>query len=118
MKYFALLAFTSFPFAAWSDAAVIEAVQARGSNGAWNFAVTLSHPDSGWEHYADGWEVLAPDGVRLGHRELLHPHVNEQPFTRSLGGVAIADNIDHITIRAKCSVDGWVGGEFEVPLVR
>ncbi|GAB4302300.1 MAG: hypothetical protein Kow0058_16810 [Roseovarius sp.] len=73
----------------------------------WNIHVTLRHPDTGWDHYADGWEVLDAAGRRLGYRELLHPHVGEQPFTRSLTGVMIPDGTSRIFIRARCSVDGW-----------
>ena len=47
-------------------------------------SVTLAHPDTGWDHYADGWQVIGTDGVELGLRVLHHPHVTEQPFTRSL----------------------------------
>ena len=43
--------------------------------------VTVQHADTGWDHYADAWEVLAPDGTVLGTRTLLHPHTDEQPFT-------------------------------------
>lgn len=46
--------------------------------------VTLLHADTGWEHYANKWEVRDEAGDLLGTRELLHPHVSEQPFTRSL----------------------------------
>jgi hypothetical protein len=73
----------------------------------WSVDVTLRHPDTGWDHYADAWEVLAPDGTSLGVRELAHPHVDEQPFTRSLSGVVIPDGVDHVNIRARCLVDGW-----------
>ena len=38
---------------------------------------------TGWEHYANKWDVVGPDDTILGTRVLLHPHVNEQPFTRS-----------------------------------
>ncbi|MEM7643100.1 MAG: hypothetical protein AAF366_11285, partial [Pseudomonadota bacterium] len=67
------------------------------------------------EHYADGWEVLGPDGARLGYRELLHPHVTEQPFTRSLSGVEIPEGVERVTVRAHDNVDGW-GAAVEVPL--
>ena len=77
---------------------------------AWRFEVTVQHPDTGWDHYADRWDVLAPDGRVLGTRVLLHPHEHEQPFTRSLGGVFIPDDIKEVTIRARCSVDGYDGG--------
>jgi hypothetical protein len=68
-------------------------------------SVTLAHPDTGWDHYAGGWRIEAEDGSVIGTRELLHPHVQEQPFTRSL---TVADLPDGpLFIRAKCSVDGW-----------
>ncbi|MEM7488943.1 MAG: hypothetical protein AAF390_07435 [Pseudomonadota bacterium] len=94
---------------------VVEAVEATPQGEAWRFDVTVSHGDTGWDHYADGWEVLGPDGARLGYRELLHPHVEEQPFTRSLGGVQIPDGVDTVTVRAHDNVDGW-GDAVEVPL--
>lgn len=88
-------------------AEIVDATAKASGSGSWTISVTLRHPDTGWDHYADGWEVLSPDGTRLGFRELLHPHVNEQPFTRSLGRVTIPEGLTHVLIRAKCSVDGW-----------
>lgn len=85
---------------------VVDAAAHQTANG-WRVSVTLSHPDTGWDHYADGWEVLTPDGISLGVRELAHPHVNEQPFTRSLSGVQIPPGVDTLKIRARCNVDGW-----------
>lgn len=49
------------------------------ADGTWVFEVTVKHEDTGWEHYADLWEVLTPDGEVLATRELAHPHVKEQP---------------------------------------
>jgi len=95
---------------------VVEDATATRSGETWSFSVTLSHPDTGWDHYADGWEVLAPDGTQLGFRELLHPHVNEQPFTRALSGVAIPEGVTTVLIRARCNVDGWAEATFEVDL--
>lgn len=85
---------------------IVEATAQKGTNG-WRFDVTISHPDTGWDHFADGWAVYAPDGTELGFRQLMHPHVTEQPFTRSLSGVVIPENITEVIIRARCSVDGW-----------
>lgn len=95
------------PFAAMADPATIDAVQARNDGGTWQFSVTLSHGDTGWDDYADGWRVEAPDGTVLGYRELLHPHVNEQPFTRSLGGVEIPEGMTTVMVRASTNTDGW-----------
>lgn len=77
-------------------------------------SVTLAHPDTGWDHYADGWRIEAEDGTVVGTRKLLHPHVEEQPFTRSLNVNGLSDG--PLYIRAKCSVDGW--SETRVPLSR
>jgi len=115
MKNFALILLL-LPLPAWADDPLIEAVRAEKSDKGWSFAVTLSHPDSGWDHYADGWEVLDADGTRLGYRLLAHPHEHEQPFTRSLGGVAIAAGSKKVFIRAHCLVDGWGEQTFEVTL--
>lgn len=99
-----------------ADSAVIEDVQARESGGAWRFDVTLSHGDTGWDDYADGWRVVLEDGSILGTRELLHPHVTEQPFTRSLGGVVIPDGIGTVFIEARTNVEGWDKARFRFDL--
>lgn len=116
MKYLVLLCSASLATAALADTPLITDVQARQSGDQWRFDVSILHPDSGWDHYADGWQVLAPDGTRLGYRELAHPHETEQPFTRSLSGVSIPANITSVSIQARCSVDGWTSEMFIVPL--
>ncbi len=73
----------------------------------WRVSVTLAHPDTGWDHYADGWRVETEDGAVLGTRVLHHPHVEEQPFTRSLSSVMVPDGVWTVYIRGRCSVDGW-----------
>lgn len=92
---------------ALADDAVIEAVEARQSGGTWTFSVTLSHGDTGWDDYADGWRVVLADGTELGTRVLYHPHVTEQPFTRSLNGVTIPAAVDEVFIEARTNLDGW-----------
>ena len=90
-------------------------VSAEGG-GSYRFDVTVEHGDEGWDHYADAWDVVGPDGTVLGTRVLLHPHENEQPFTRSLGGVAIPDGVTEVTLRAKDSVHDYGGAEVKVTL--
>ncbi len=115
MKYaIALILACASP--AFAEDPQIIAARATQSGAGWSFDVTLTHPDTGWDHYADAWEVLAPDGSSLGIRELVHPHEDEQPFTRSLSGVAIPDGVDHVLIRARCLVDGWVAERVRVDL--
>ena len=99
-----------------ADQAKIEDVTARQSGGAWTFSVTIRHGDTGWDHYADAWSVNAPDGTELGRRDLAHPHENEQPFTRSLSGVAVPPSVSEVIIRAHDSVHGWSDQTFKVKL--
>ncbi len=83
-----------------------------------SFDVTVRHADEGWKHYADKWDVVAPDGSVLGTRTLYHPHVDEQPFTRSLSGVKISDSIKEVTVRAHDSVHGYGGKTVKVAVPR
>lgn len=76
----------------------------------YKFDVTVLHKDTGWEHYANKWDVIDEKGEILGTRILHHPHVDEQPFTRSLSGVNIPKNIKKVVIRAHDSVHKY-GGE-------
>lgn len=99
-----------------ADPARIEAATATASGGDWTFAVTLSHGDTGWDDYADGWRVVQEDGTVLGTRTLLHPHVNEQPFTRSLSGVMIPDGVEKVFIEASTNVEGWDDYRFLVSI--
>ncbi len=101
-----------------ADPVTIVSATARKDAAGWTFDVTLSHPDAGWEHYADAWEIVAPDGTSLGLRDLAHPHVEEQPFTRSLSGVTIPENMTHVMVRARCLVDGWSDETLRLDLPR
>lgn len=82
----------------------------------WRIDVTLKHPDTGWDHYADGWEILDKNGKRLGYRKLMHPHVEEQPFTRSLVNVMLPDGARTIFVRASCSKSGWATDSIAINL--
>ena len=72
----------------------------------YRFDVTVKHGDEGWDHYADRWDVVSPDGTVLGTRILHHPHVEEQPFTRSKSGIKIPKEVKTVIIRAEDSVHG------------
>lgn len=92
---------------------VVTVVINKTSGGEFRIDATLLHDDNGWDHYANRWDVVAPDGTVLGSRILHHPHDNEQPFTRSLT-LAIPANIDTVTIRANDSVHELGGKEIQV----
>ncbi|MEP2715102.1 hypothetical protein [Pseudophaeobacter sp.] len=103
-------------FPALADPPTIQAATATQSGDTWRFDVTLSHPDTGWDHYADGWRVLDMQSNELGLRVLAHPHVQEQPFTRSLSGVSVPAGSKQVQIQARCLVDGWADDLFVVAL--
>lgn len=95
----------------------VEKVTARkDTNGSYSFDVTVRHGDTGWDHYANRWDVVGPDGTVLGTRVLHHPHVDEQPFTRSLSGVQVPDGVKSVTIRAHDSVHKLGGAEYKIEL--
>ena len=70
---------------------------------------TIRSADTGWDRYADAWEVRTTDGDVLGTRVLAHPHVDEQPFTRSLTDVEIPAAVKTVEIAARDSVVGFCG---------
>lgn len=81
-------------------------VETSGKSGNYNFAVTVSSPDTGCDRYADWWEVVTPEGELLYRRVLLHSHVDEQPFTRGGGKVAIEPE-QEVLVRVHMSPDGY-----------
>lgn len=116
-KLFAAISFALIPTSVSAGTAdVTKANVTCQCNSTCQFTVTLRHADKGWDHYADRWEVLSLQGEVLGTRILYHPHVNEQPFTRSLGGVRIPPSTKQVRIRARDSVHGYGGKEIIVDL--
>lgn len=113
---FLLIALIAPASAALADAPEIVAAQASQRGDSWSIDVTIKHPDTGWDHYADGWRVLDADGAELGLRTLFHPHEHEQPFTRSLSGVAIPKGTTEVFIQARDNVTGWAEPLYAVPL--
>ena len=112
----ALLALSVSSAAFAGEVDVVDARAEKAADGSYRFDVALRHADEGWEHYADAWDVLAPDGTVLATRVLGHPHVDEQPFTRSLSGVAIPAGVTRVTIRGHDKVHGHGGAELALSL--
>ena len=115
---FCLFAFGPVTMALAGEADVVQVKVTKQASGTYRFDVTVSHADEGWDHYADKWIVTDRDGTVLGERVLHHPHVNEQPFTRSLSGVSIPAGIDTVYVKAQDSVHEWGGRDFEVTVPR
>ena len=99
-----------------ADPTVLKVSVSANGDGTYTFSTTLKHPDTGWDHYADGWSVVDRNGTVLGDRVLYHPHVNEQPFTRSLDRVAVPVGTTEVFIRARCKVSGEAKQLFSVKL--
>lgn len=116
MKPFVILALLFSATTARADPPEVVGVNAAQSGDGWRFDVTIAHPDSGWDHYADAWQIELADGTVLGTRVLVHPHETEQPFTRGLGGVVVPEGVTEVFVRARCLRDGWNGGTTGVAL--
>jgi hypothetical protein len=104
---------TSFALAGKAD---VVAANASKSGETSPVSAPVRHADEGWKHYANSFQILAMDGKVLGTRVLAHPHVNEQPFTRSLGGVKIPAGTIKIRVRAGDLVHGYGGKEVVLEL--
>jgi hypothetical protein len=107
-----------------ANANVINVRAVQQATGLWTFHVTVEHPDTGWEDYADGWDVvvmptgdiLKPDPTSPFTRLLLHPHESEQPFTRSQSNIQIPEDVTRVTVRAHDLLHGFGGQEIIVDL--
>ena len=98
------------------EADIVDVKIRKNGDSVYDFWVTVFHEDTGWDHYADRWEILDEKGRILATRILQHPHVNEQPFTRGLSGVKIDNSIKSVLIRARDSVHQYGGKALKVKL--
>lgn len=92
----------------------VVAAELEPDGDAWRLSATLSSPYDTPERYADAFRAVAEDGTVLGVRELAHDHANEQPFTRSLTGLEIPDDVVRITVEGRDQTYGWGGDTVEV----
>ena len=97
---------------------ILAASFSRQTDTVWSVSVTLQHADSGWDHYADAWRVVGGKDAVLGTRTLFHPHVNEQPFTRSLSPVKIPAGMTTVYIEAHDKVHGWSSQRLKIDLLK
>ena len=116
LVFLALLLMAQAAFAGEAD--VVDVKVRRSAAGTYDFDITVKSVDKGWNHYADAFEVLGPEGDVLGRRVLLHPHETEQPFTRDLYGVRIPAGVTHVTVRARHKPKGYDGKTMSVGLPR
>ena len=99
---------------------VVDGTATEQSPGVWLVAATVSSTETGWDKYADEWIVSTKNKndemIVLGTRTLAHPHENEQPFTRSLSGVSIPEDVSTVVLSARDSVLGYCGDTYELSL--
>jgi len=98
--------FTLYLFAGEAD--VTELKVRYNGNDSFQVIATVKHSDTGWDHYANGWEIIDEQGKVIGKRVLHHPHVSEQPFTRS-HTLIIPKSVKKITVKAIDSIHGHGG---------
>ena len=111
-----ILAPTMLDTASAGDVKILAAEFQVNDGNRWSVSVTLEHGDTGWDHYADNWRVVDGEGNILGDRVLYHPHVDEQPFTRSLGNVKVPEGVTKVYIEAHDKVHGWTPNRLSVDL--
>ena len=98
----------------YAQVTYVEAIQNKDSS--WCISTTVRHNDEGWDHYANAWAVLDEDENEIAWRTLLHPHDDEQPFTRAQCEINIPEEVTKLIIQAKCTVHGFGGQAVVVDL--
>jgi hypothetical protein len=81
--------------------AEVISVQVSGSEGAYQFSVQVSSPDTGCDQYADWWEVVTDQGELVYRRVLLQAHMN----TVGYGGQALKGSVQNGFEPAELSPD-------------
>jgi pyruvate-formate lyase-activating enzyme len=88
------------PLVQAGEADVIKATIKKNADGTYRIDATVRSRDRGWDYYADRIEAVTRDGKILGTRILVHPHDDEQPFTRELDQLKIPPGVKEIVVRA------------------
>jgi hypothetical protein len=70
-----------------SEADVIAATAKCNADGTCRIDATIKSRDTGWNYYAERFEVVTAGGRILATRVFLHSHEDEQPFTHGLDNV-------------------------------
>jgi hypothetical protein len=91
---------------------VLETTFNKTAPGIYTVSATIRHHDTGWDNYADAFEVKGKD-VQNGLRVLTHPHETKQ-FTRSQSGV-VAKGL--VWVEAKDNVEGLGGSKIYLDLL-
>ncbi|GAA4278722.1 hypothetical protein GCM10022259_34470 [Aquimarina mytili] len=84
----------------------VMSVVATGEENKYTFSVGVQSPDTGCNQYANWWEVISEEGDLIYRRILAHSHVDEQPFVRSGGPVAITKD-QKVFVRVHMNTTGY-----------
>jgi hypothetical protein len=114
-KYLVIISLLLTTSAFANDVEIVK-VELTSQNGTWRADVTLKHADTGWDHYADAWRLVDEKGNEIGKRTLYHPHVNEQPFTRSLSSFHISEDEKIIFVEAHDKKHGWSSNRVKIDM--
>ena len=93
---------------------VLDVKMEENADGTYNFHVTVRSQDKGWEKYCNWWRLKTKEGQEIARRTLMHPHVNEQPFTRALYNVKIPEGVKEVIVEAHDSREGYIGKTFTI----
>lgn len=116
-KYLAIFCLLLSSSVSANNVEIIKVVLTKHT-GTWRADVTLKHADSGWKHYADAWRLVDDKGNEIGKRTLYHPHVSEQPFTRSLSSFQIPGDKKIIFVEAHDLEHGWSPNRVKIDMTK
>ena len=108
------------------DADVTSVFARQDEDSTWTFHVTVEHKDVSWEDYANGWDLVLPDGASVKTdkfsdftKPIRQPHVNEKrPNLRTQRGIVLPEGTETVTVRVHDKKGGWGGKEVVVDLTR
>lgn len=105
-----MLVLCLFGQSVWAGHADVFTVEVTPQNKQlYTFTIKLRHLDSGWDHYANRIEIIAPDGKILHSLRIAEPHIQQQPFTHQVTDVHIPYNFTWVKIRAHDVQHGYGG---------
>lgn len=86
------------------------------ADGTWTFEVTIEHPDKSPEDYADGWDIITPEGVVIKAKiedpftyPIAMAHVSSKTSVTTQTGIIFPADVTQIFVRAHDKKMGWGG---------
>jgi hypothetical protein len=106
------------------DANVTEVYAREDQDNTWTFHVTVKHKDVNWDDYANGWDLVLPDGTTVKPdkfsgftKSMRQPHVDKKrPNLRTQRGIVLPEGTATVTVRAHDKKGGWGGEEITLDL--